>query len=795
MKYTNPVLCSKIDTELTLKVVVLKIIFFNNENYYGVCECKDDNGHKFVATGKFAMSLYEGQSYEFSGKVVFQRGSNQLSVTNYKNILPFDRSSMISYLATLPHIKSKAILIYQAYGNDSLQILKTDPERVAKEIKGIGKTTAKKAQEALLLMNISEKAILKLLEYGLTPVAARKLYDIFGDKIIDKIEENPYFLLTTVKGYGFNKCDAIAEQLGYDMRGQERIKAGILYTLELAKNDGHCYLPPEELTQKACSVLSKRLSTQTMAYILKNKLNQYTYNNKLYDIDLDALKEAYDLETKTKHFGIDYRYKIIEIFPNEVETVVEKMINNYDLVFDFDKIYLKNIYDAERYVESKIIKMCNQSSFSGIDASFLLQKLELKTRCFLEPEQRAAIEDFLSRNGGIFVLTGSAGCGKTFTMKLFIEAAKDLNPCTKIHLYAPTGKAAKVLKNATGYNCMTIHRGLEYTPEIGFIKNEFNPIEADIIVVDETSMLDIELLYNFLKAIKTSTKVIFLGDVNQLQSVGCGNVLNDFIKSRAIKVNELRTIKRQSLDSGIIMNANNIINSEMPNNNYTDFNFVTLEDENDLMESVINTYLDIVKSGVSIEDVQLLTPQKNNSFGTYNLNKKLQELINKRVSLEIPYKTVGNLTLSFKEGDKVIHIKNNYDKQWFVNTPAGYEPIDEFGIFNGDCGIVESIYLNPITKKYEMFVRYENKYILYANDDFEEVELAYALTIHKSQGSEWQYVVIPMLRQHYAMLNKHLLYTAVTRAKVKLDLICQKSAVATAINKSTLQTRYTNLNI
>ena len=213
------------------------------------------------------------------------------------------------------------------------------------------------------------------------------------------------------------------------------------------------------------------------------------------------------------------------------------------------------------------------------------------------------------------------------------------------------------------------------------------------------------------------------------------------------------------------------------------------------MNDLLSTYQKLVSSGVSIEDIQVLTPQKNNTFGTYNLNRVIQEMVNKRISLEIPYRTVGEYTLSFKEGDKVIHTKNNYDKEWFEYTPNGYEPIGEFGIFNGDCGIVDSIYLNPITKKKEMFVRYEDKYIRYIGDDLEELELAYALTIHKSQGSEWPHVIIPMLKQHYAMLNKHILYTAITRAKEDCVLLTQKLAIETAITRSTLQTRYTNLCI
>ena len=795
MKVTNPVLGSKVGTELTLRVIVLKIIFFNDTNYYAVCECQDDNGNRFICTGKFPTLLHEGQSYEFKGVVAFQRGANQLSVSSNKNILPFDRNSMISYLATLPNVKSKAIAIYQQYGRDSLNVLKNEPMRVAKEVKGIGKITALRCKEALEMMSMSEEAILKLLEYGLTAVASRKLYDIYGDKIIDLIEANPYFLLKEVKGYGFNKCDAIAEQVGYDMRGSERLSAGIKYTLELAQSDGHCYLPINELINKACEVLSKRLSVQNMVYILKNKLTKYTYNNKSYSIDLEEMDKCYKLETGSRHFGVDYRYKIINISENEIKNVLERMIKDNSLILEEDRVYLRTIYEAERYVEKKIISMCSGNSPMPVSLNKIIDDMETLYSCSLEPEQRAAIKNCLTYEKGIFTITGSAGCGKTFTMKLFAETAKKMKPGIKIKLFAPTGKAAKVLKNATGYDCKTIHRGLEYTPDLGFTKNEFNPIDADIVVVDETSMLDIELMYHFLKAIKPKTKLVFLGDVNQLQSVGCGNVLNDLLKSRIVRNQELLTIKRQSKDSGIIMNANGVITSTMPNKEYNDFIFEILEDEEDIMKQIIDSYMNLINDGVSIEDIQILTPQKNNKFGTYNLNRIIQELVNKRSSLEIPYRTVGDYTLSFKEGDKVIHTKNNYDKEWFEYTPNGYEPIGEFGIFNGDCGIVDSIYLNPVTNKKEMFVRYEDKYIRYIGDDLEEIELAYALTIHKSQGSEWPHVIIPMLKQHYAMLNKHLLYTAITRAIESCTLITQKLAIETAINRSTLKTRYTNLCI
>lgn len=795
MKLINPVLGSKVGTELTLKVIVLKIIFSNNENYYNVCECQDDNGNIFVATGKFPAPIYEGQSYEFIGTVTFQRGSNQLAVTKYKNIMPFDRNAMIRYLSSLPHIKSKAITIYQMYGQDCLKILRTDPSRVAKEIKGIGKITAMRIKEALDEINISEEAILKLLEYGLTAQAARKLYDVYGDKIVDMILENPYFLVSAVRGYGFNKCDAIAEQIGYSMRGPERLKAGIKYTLELAQNEGHCFLPEDELIKNACEVLSKRLSTQTMSYILKNNLSSYKFGEKSYPIDRKKLQEDFDKEVGSKHFGIDYRYKIIEITPIEITSNLYSMYSDGTLIKDSNNIYIPNIYKAERFVETKIRRMTEHNNPKYLSYNKIIDSLEVQYKCTLEPEQRGAIKSILDYEKGIFCLTGSAGCGKTFTVKLLIEVAKVMNPGIKVKLFAPTGKAAKVLQNATGYPCMTIHRGLEYNPELGFQKNELNPIEANLVVVDEASMLDIELLSNFLRAIKDTTKVIFLGDVNQLQSVGCGNVLHDLLNSYSVRVEELTTIKRQGKDSGIIMNANNVINATEPNNDYLDFLYSTAEDEMLIMEDLINAYINLFNSGVSIEDIQILTPQKNNTFGTYYLNKKIQELVNKRNSLEIPYKTVKDFTLSFKEGDKVIHTKNNYDKEWFKITPFGYEPTGDFGVFNGDCGIVESIYLNPISNKKEMFVRYDEKYIRYVGDELEELELAYALTIHKSQGSEWQHVLVPFMRQHYAMLNRHLLYTAITRAKTTMSLFAQKSAVKTALERSNLKSRYTNLQI
>ena len=636
MKLTNPVLGSKVGAELTLKVIVLKIIFANNENYYNVCECQDDNGNIFVSTGKFPAPLYEGQSYEFVGTVTFQRGSNQLAVTKYKNIMPFDRNAMIRYLSSLPHIKSKAISIYQMYGQDCLKVLRTDPARVAREIKGIGKITAMRIKEALDEINISEEAILKLLEYGLTAQAARKLYDIYGDKIVDMILDNPYFLVSTVRGYGFNKCDVIAEQIGYSMRGPERLKAGIRYTLELAQNDGHCFLPENELVQNACETLSKRLSTQTMAYILKNNLTSYKFGEKSYSIDRKRLQEDFDKETGSKHFGIDYRYKIIEITPSEITSLLSGMYADGTLINDSNNIYIPNIYKAERYVETKIRKMTENNNPKYLSYNKTIDSLEVQHKCTLEPEQRGAIKSILDYEKGVFCLTGSAGCGKTFTVKLLIEVAKVMNPGIKVKLFAPTGKAAKVLQNATGYNCMTIHRGLEYNPEIGFQKNEANPIEANLVVVDEASMLDIELLSHFLRAIKENTKVIFLGDVNQLQSVGCGNVLHDLLNSYCVRVEELTTIKRQGKDSGIIMNANNVINATEPNNDYLDFSYSTAEDEMLIMDDLINAYINLFNSGVSIEDIQILTPQKNNTFGTYYLNKKIQELVNNRTSLEIP---------------------------------------------------------------------------------------------------------------------------------------------------------------
>ena len=471
-KICNQVLSLPVGTDLTLNVVILKIIFFNSDNYYYVCECRDNNGFIFVATGKFPTLLHEGQSYEFTGTTVFQRGQKQLNVTKYKNIIPFDRNAMILYLSTLPGIKSKAIAIYQAYGPNSLKMLRENPMQVVKEIKGIGKITAIRCKEALDQMMLSEDSIIKLLEYGLTPTAARKLYDIYNDKINEKIEENPYFLIKEVKGYGFKKCDAIAEQIGFDFKSPERLREGIKYTLELSQSDGHCYLPRAELIEKASDLLSKRLSVSTMKHLLDNKKDSYLYGKKTYKINLEELAKAYDLETNTKHFGKDLRYKFLTITPSEIEAVLQMLIKDYEVIIDSNNVYLTKIFKAERYVEKKISEMSKYRKNLKTNADEIIKRLEFKNHCLLEPEQKSAIETFLSYDGGAFTLTGSAGCGKTFTVKFLIEAMRMLNYNLKIGLFAPTGKAAKVLHNATGYECKTIHRGLEYHPELGFQKHE-----------------------------------------------------------------------------------------------------------------------------------------------------------------------------------------------------------------------------------------------------------------------------------------------------------------------------------
>lgn len=806
------------------KIIPKNETFYSEESGFGVYWCKDENENCFPIKGTFISPLAIGQTYLIEGKVDTYKNEKQINVTAIKNVKPKTKEGIVAYLQTLKGLKTRAKLIYNKFGDESIEILKTNPLKVAKEIKGIGEKSVLKWQKQLLEMEDSEETISTLLTFGLSMKQARKLYDEYGDKIVEKIEDNPYFLAREVKGYGFERCDRIAREIGYNIKSQYRIQEGIIFVLEKASQDGHCYLPVDKLVEKSIDLLNVRLSIPEMIELSKEKEEFIKYNiggNQEYIVNRYGIitkLRSYKKANKWTKNNKELRYPVVQFEEDEIKKEIKSLQLQKAIEIENDKVYLKSLYDAEimtAYYIKEILE--NERDINvNIDIEEELNKYCKHQNIELEDMQRRAVLDFAKTLGGLCVLNGSAGCGKTFTLKIILQMIekqfKKQGKKAEVMILAPTGKASKVASKSTGRKCMTIHRGLGYHPKFGFEYNARNKLSVDVVVVDEASMLDIVLARNLFAAIPKTAKVILIGDTNQLPAVGAGNVLKDIIKSNKAKVITLNVVKRQGAESGIIKNANKIINKEKIYSclDTKDAYIVEKETPQEVQKIIIKSIKRLLEKGYSLEDIQVLCPQKTGVIGTSYLNFLLQKVFN---PIEYKYKVLNKtlklklspsdkeptiLKLYFKKGDKVIHIKNDYDIYWRRKTANGYEKIEnEFGITNGECGIIEEIFEGKNKdgeKEIYIAVKYDvDRYILYTKEDVENLEHAYALTIHKSQGSEWRAVIIPIMYQNYIMLENSLFYTAYTRAEEFNIVVGQDKAIKHAIKTTKSKNRYTAL--
>lgn len=808
------------NSEIVKTVIPVIEIVYMESSGFGVYVVEDEEENQFNIKGVFVSPLILGQTYSVKGKVTQYKGEKQIQVETIKNVRPVNKRGLIAYLQTLKGLKSKAELIYEEFGDKCIDVLIKDPMVVAKSIKGIGKKSVMSWQEQLIKMQDAQETLSTLLGYGLSHKEAKKLYDKYKDEIIAKLEENPYVLAVEVKGYGFEKCDRIARSMGYNPKSGYRIQEGIAHVLSDALNSGHCFLPGEDLVENTLELIRIRLSVQEMNKFSLEFSEQDSFTYKIgeysYEVNYNEMRKClHGYNQSKKRNKNKERYVVVDFTQEEILRELRSLVAQNRLVVEDGNIYLREIYLAEKAVAKYITNIVDNDTPLKSDVEDMLDKLCLNKDIVLEDMQRKAVLDFAKTKGGFHILNGSAGCGKTFTLNIILEIltktfkknGKDIN----IMVLAPTGKASKVASKATGRDCMTIHRGLGYNPQDGFQYNEYNPLEADVVVVDESSMLDILLAKSLLSAIPKTSKVIFLGDTKQLPSVGAGNVLKDLIESKKVNVVTLNVVKRQGEKSGIIRNANKIIKGEMIENckDTQDAFLIGRETPKGALEAIIESIKRIQSlKGWSLEDVQVLCPQKSTLIGTEYVNYVLQKtfnpdnkglkVLNKKIQVRLsPESTdISVFELYFKPGDKVIHVKNNYDIPWYVKKYSGYVKTEETGITNGECGVIEEIIEernedgDNITK---VIVRYEDKFIIY-DDGVDELEHAYALTIHKSQGSQWKAVIVPIMNQNYVMLDNNLFYTAYTRAELFNVVVGQVSAIKFAINTHKTRTRYTSLS-
>jgi len=668
----------------------------------------------------------------------------QLQVEQYELLAPEDETAMERYLGS-GAIKgigaAMAARIVRRFKGDTFRIIEEEPERLA-EVKGISEKKAIEISAQMEEKKDLRQAMMFLTQYGISVPLAVKIYQQYGNRTYQVVEENPYRLADDISGIGFKIADEIASRIGIHTDSDYRIRSGLLYVLLQATGEGHTCLPKEDLLHRASALLGveeEQMETQLMNLCMDRKLVMKEQNGKVM-----------------VWYG-QYYY---------MELNVAKMLHDLNLECEME--------------ESQIVKK--------------LSKVEKQASITLDEMQRKAVVEAVKN--GVLVITGGPGTGKTTTINAIIRyfETEDM----EILLAAPTGRAAKRMTEATGWEAVTIHRLLELSgvpsddrSTASFERNEENPLEADVIIIDEMSMVDIFLMNALLKAVSVGTRLILVGDINQLPSVGPGCVLKDIIRAGSCPVVQLTRIFRQASQSDIIVNAHKINRGEYVtlDNKSRDFFFLQRQDPNVILRVVLALVQEKMPRYVDARptDIQVLTPMRKGSLGVENLNEMLQRYLNPPSPEKNEKETARG---RFREGDKVMQIKNNYQIEWEARNRYGIAIDKGTGIFNGDMGIVQQIDLLAETMEV-LFDDYRT--VTYSFQMLEELELAYAVTIHKSQGSEYPAVVIPLLTGPRMLMNRNLLYTAVTRARSCVTLVGSPETFAQMIDNASEQTRYSGL--
>ena len=720
------------------------IVFRNEENGYTVFHLETDD-EDVTCVGSFNF-INEGELLEVNGEYTTHAVyGNQLKVSSYQVKEPEDLISIEKYLGSGAVKGVGAALakrIVKKFKEDTFRIIEEEPERLS-EIKGISERKAREIASQLEEKKDMRKAMIYLQKYGISTKLAAKIYQHYGMKVYQVLEENPYQLADNIEGVGFKTADEIASRIGIHTDSDYRIRSGIFYTLQQAVNEGHVYLPQSVLTYRAGRLLGVEIQN-IEKYVMDRCIERKT-----------VMKEK---EGGIRVYPSHYYY---------LELNAAKMLNDLDI----------DCKMPEDMMEKR------------------LRAVEKKEKIELDPMQHRAVIESIKH--GLLVLTGGPGTGKTTTINTMIQFFESEN--MSILLAAPTGRAAKRMTEATGYEAQTIHRLLEVSgnPEEegntdGFMRNRDNPLEADVIIIDEMSMVDLNLMHALLSAIIPGTRLILVGDVDQLPSVGPGSVLKDIILSEKFHVVTLTKIFRQAGESDIIVNAHKINAGEpvVPDNKSRDFFFLRRQDANTIISVVITLIQKKLPKYVQAHpnEIQVMTPTRKGLLGVERLNGILQQYLNPPEDKKVEREINGRL---FREGDKVMQIKNNYQLEWEVCTKFGLTVDKGVGVFNGDMGVITEIneYKETVEVEFD-----EGRKVKYGFDLTEELELAYAITVHKSQGSEYPAVIIPLLPGPKLLYNRNLLYTAVTRAKKCLTIVGSEATFQEMIQNKSEQGRYTSLD-
>ncbi|MCL1123396.1 SF1B family DNA helicase RecD2 [Shewanella surugensis] len=703
---------------------VERVTFHSEESGFFVIRVKCKGQLDLVTMTGSAPSITPGEFVDAAG-VWFNdhRHGVQFQVKQIKTVTPNTIEGIEKYLGSGmvkgigPHFAKRLV---KAFGEDVFDIIEQDPSRLL-ELDGIGKKRREKITSAWSEQKVIREIMVFLQSHGVGTARAVRIYKTYGDKSVAKVSENPYRLALDIHGIGFKTADELAQQLGIDRESLIRAQAGVRHVLQETSGQGHCAQPHDSLIADAV---------------------------KLLEIPEDTIKQAISCEV------------------NE-QRLTPEVIN------DIPCLFLAPLYRAELGVSNHVMRLLRgQSAWAQIPINKAIQWVEKKNEMSLSQSQKVAVEQAIKHK--FCIVTGGPGVGKTTTVNSILKIIKAKN--AKVLLCAPTGRAAKRLAESTGESAITIHRLLEFDPsEFDFKHNAENPLEADLLIVDESSMVDVVLMNQLLRAVPDECAVILVGDIDQLPSVGPGSVLRDLISSEQIPVARLTEIFRQAATSQIITGAHDINKGkapkETPKGAETDFFYIQGDEPEELFHKLMMVVTQRLpqKFGLDpVNDIQVLAPMNRGGLGARSLNIALQEALNPNA-----HPKVTRFGWTYAPGDKVIQTVNNYDKE----------------VFNGDIGRVTSVDIEDN----ELFIEFDGREVLYAFNELDEVSLAYAISIHKSQGSEYPCVVIPMAMQHYMLLERNLLYTGVTRGKQLVVLLGQHKAVTMAARTVTSKKRLTNL--
>ncbi|NLW42112.1 MAG: ATP-dependent RecD-like DNA helicase [Tissierellia bacterium] len=716
------------------------IVYRNNENSYTVARISTEDG-MLTIVGYFSYQPI-GVELKLSGDMVYHKKfGEQFQVKRILNADTSYSNSMEAYLKSgaVAHIGPVlADNIIKKFGEDTYDIFKKTPERLM-EVSGIGKKTYDKIMASFNEQTDLRDVMIELANFGIGTALGHKLFARYGEGVLEIIKKNPYRLIDENSGIGFRTADAIARESGVLENDINRIEAAMVYILGNSGNEGHCYLPLENLKDRTSNFL---------------RLNRA------------------DIDSAVDEFAINKNVQVVRFNGEE-------------------RAYISNLNSAENLIGIKINILNKKSAYvPSIDIDSRIRMIESLDNIEFAEQQKKAIKNAFDRR--VLIITGGPGTGKTTTLKAILRIAEEMG--LKYALTAPTGRAAKRMEEATGKDSKTIHRLLEYQFNgnyMEFGRNEENPLDHDMIIVDEMSMVDTVLLSELLKAVKSNVRIILLGDVNQIPSVGPGNVLKDLIYSSQIDIVRLDTIFRQTEGSTIVDNAHRINQGAFPIMNTKDSDFFMISSDNEsktveIIKQLVSERLPNFYNLDVLQDIQVLAPMKKGTSGVVNLNYELQKSINPP-DYSKNEMIVGD-TL-FRVGDKVMQTKNNYQIEWKAYTLDRIEYENGMGIYNGDIGFITEIdpYYNTLR------VNFDSKEVEYGEENVNELNLAYAITIHKSQGSEFPAVVIPI---HYApeiLANRNLIYTAITRAKKLLVLVGKEDRLQSMIANTFMSKRYTGL--